>query len=157
MSSISSTSKASFLDPTQPFDPLEDGKYSADHPLLLDNGAGKSSLRKKCPILFSFFLIGISSWLLVTGIFTECNVLVYNKISPEGKNIFAASDLAIEMGNVVPFTLVIYFSNFLDKNIKSIVGAVILFEIFTALFLAFTYNKIVANSSILFLAGGFFF
>ena len=156
MSSISSTSKASFLDPTQPFDPLEDGKYSADHPLLLGNGAGKSSLRKKFPLFFSFFLIGISSWLLVTGIFTECNVLVYNKISPEGKNIFAASDLAIEMGNVVPFMLVVYFSNFLDKNIKSIVGAVIVFEIFTALFLAFAYNKIVADSSILFLVGGFF-
>lgn len=152
-SSSSSPSKTSFLDPTSPFDPLDKNNYSGN-PLLEGGNGRSSSFKKKIPTLISFFLIGISSWLLVTGIFTECNVLA--KTAPEGKKIFAASDLAIEMGNIVPFILVVYFSKFLDKNINGIVAFVILFDIFTALFLAFTYNKIVNNSSILFLIGCFF-
>ena len=139
---------SSFLDPTQPFDPLDTGNYDSDQ---------KSISRRTglCHII-SFFLIGTSSWLLVTGIFTECNVLVNEKISPEGRRIFAASDLAIEMGNIVPFILVVYFSKFINRNTSRLVAAVITLDILTALFLAFSYNKILFNSSIFFLTGCFF-
>ena len=101
ITSSSSPSKTSFLDPTSPFDPLDKNNYSSGNPLLEGGNGRSSSFTKKIPTFISFFLIGISSWLLVTGIFTECNVLA--KTAPEGKKIFAASDLAIEMGNIVPF------------------------------------------------------
>ena len=94
ITSSSSPSKTSFLDPTSPFDPLDKNNYSGN-PLLEGGNGRSSSFKKKIPTLISFFLIGISSWLLVTGIFTECNVLA--KTAPEGKKIFAASDLAINL------------------------------------------------------------
>ena len=120
---------SSFLDPTQPFDPLDKGNYESDQ---------KSNSRATYIFhIMSFFLIGTSSWLLVTGIFTECNVLVNEKISPEGRRIFAASDLAIELGNIAPFILVVYFSKFLSRNISKLVAGVIILDILTALFLAF--------------------
>ena len=139
---------SSFLDPTQPFDPLDKGNYDMDQ---------KSNSRAINVFhIMSFFLIGTSSWLLVTGIFTECNVLVNEKISPEGRRIFAASDLAIELGNIAPFILVVYFSKFLNRNTSKLVAGVIVLDILTALFLAFSYNKIILNSSVFFLTGCFF-
>ena len=77
------------------------------------------------------------------------------KISPEGRRIFAASDLAIELGNIAPFILVVYFSKFLNRNTSKLVAGVIVLDILTALFLAFSYNKIILNSSVFFLTGCF--
>ena len=81
---------SSSLDPTQPFDPLDKGNYDSDQ---------KSNSRATYTFhIMSFFLIGTSSWLLVTGIFTECNVLVNEKISPEGRRIFRSQRLSHRAG-----------------------------------------------------------
>ena len=136
--------KQDSLDETAPFDPL-------DH--VGSGWGGDQAPRLGWTGSVLFGCIGMATWLLTSGIFTEDNQL--KRELPEGNRIFANSDVSLEMGNIIPAIFVLYFSRTLKNNINKVVLLVLLGNVFTGLFIAFFYHITAGSTSWCFLVGSF--
>ena len=73
------------LDPTAPFDPYDHDTAKQNKIGFLGNAL--------------FVIVGWSTWLLTSGIFTEVNQL--RRVLPEKDKLFADSDFSLELGNII--------------------------------------------------------
>eukprot|EP01138_Halocafeteria_seosinensis_P010763 gb/GECG01010991.1/.p1 GENE.gb/GECG01010991.1/~~gb/GECG01010991.1/.p1 ORF type:complete len:478 (+),score=51.36 gb/GECG01010991.1/:1-1434(+) len=99
----------------------QDGEHMApddNGSALASTDASNSSLKScQCawdPLFLAVILFGLSSWIIVNGVFAELPALV--KKVPEGYRIFAWASGTVQLGNIAPF---IYLQCFHGENKKS--------------------------------------
>ena len=138
---VNSERSPNVLDPTAPFDPYEH-LYSKRNTLGIFGNA-------------MFVIVGWSTWLLTSGIFTEVNHL--QCVLPEKDQLFADSDFSLEMGNVIPAILVLYFGRtILKAHFRKVVAVVLVGNVITCICMALFYKTTLGGSSVVFLATCFF-
>ena len=101
----------------------------------------------------SFYVIGIAAWVVTTAVFGEGAYLV--GVLPEEDKLFAAVDLAMELGNLPTFLLVFLFPAFLTTYRATLCGALVFGAFAACVFLAICWKITFAGASVAILAGSF--
>ena len=112
-------------------------------------------MEDQSPVLLhlSFYAIGISAWVVTTAVFGEGAYLV--GVLPEEDKLFAAVDLAMELGNLPTFLLVFLFPAFLTRYRATLCGALVIGAFVACVFLAICWKVTLAGASVALLAGSF--
>ena len=102
--------------------------------------------------LIALSAIGTSSWLLVNAVYASAGWL--GATAPEGYTIFSDLDLAIEVTNALPITLVLCAHPWLSGRLMLVSGGCICLACFGALFALLAYDAKLPSTSIGLLAAG---
>eukprot|EP00240_Pyramimonas_obovata_P004737 CAMPEP_0118939144 /NCGR_PEP_ID=MMETSP1169-20130426/28083_1 /TAXON_ID=36882 /ORGANISM="Pyramimonas obovata, Strain CCMP722" /LENGTH=396 /DNA_ID=CAMNT_0006883337 /DNA_START=125 /DNA_END=1319 /DNA_ORIENTATION=- len=100
-------------------------------------------------VCVTYYLSGLGSWLIVSGLFAEGGYLALH--TPEGLTLFAKLDFIIQFGNIAPAAIVLLASSWARHNSSLLVCGLLGLALTTLLVLTQAWSVTVGGTSVILL------